>query len=86
MLESIKRQVEYEMAQVADLRVYKVRLASDDGWRFFTAKSLIDARRKVPGHSVYCASHAELVMIACRALLSDETGEQPHLPINERRT
>jgi len=60
--EEARRQIEREMAAVANMRVFKRRLPSDDGYEFRAAT-------KRPGKDWRVATHADLITLACRALL-----------------
>lgn len=58
-----------ELAQRAQgLRIYKFRMAEDDGWYYFTAPSLAKARKKYPREKVTSASQTDAYGIAVRAL------------------
>jgi hypothetical protein len=64
----MKRRTVEQQDAVAGLRVYATRMAGDDGWLFVCAKSLNAARKHFNVGDVRAATHAELTLIACRAL------------------
>ena len=71
--EQIKEKSIADAQAVQGLSVYKVRMRSDEGWYFFTARTNHEAKlsAKDAGYdaeTVVVATHLELIGIAARAL------------------
>lgn len=69
-----KQAAEEGADKVRGLRVFRVRLITDDGWYFFTAKDIAQARsfaaitKDVNASKVSAATLSDLTTIAARAL------------------
>jgi hypothetical protein len=53
---------------LAGYKVFRVRLAADDGWRFIAARNAREASKKVGGAAIERASPEQIELLALRAL------------------